>query len=150
MKKLWPVPLLVFLADLVTKRIALGLTEPKVLIPGVLGLRLARNTGAAFSLFRDTPVITIVISCLLILLFPVLFIKLKPEGTEAFGLSLMFGGAAANLAERLVHGWVTDMVEFLFVSFPVFNIADICLTVGCAMAAVGLLLPTGKGKDNRS
>lgn len=148
LKKVWAVPLLVILADHLTKRLAHGLTAPVALIPGVLGLRLTRNTGVAFSLFRDIPAVPTVISCVLILLFPLLFRKLKPRGAEAFGLALMFGGAAANLTERLINGWVTDLLEFLFISFPVFNLADVCLTAGCAVTALSLLLSAKKENDN--
>lgn len=148
LKRNWPVPVLVILADHLTKRLARGLTAPSVLIPGILGLHLTRNTGVAFSLFRDIPVVPVVISCALILLFPLIFLKLKPRGAEAFGLALMFGGAAANLTERLLYGWVTDMLELLFVAFPVFNVADICLTAGCAITALTLLFPAKKENEN--
>ena len=142
-KSLLPV-LLVILADHGTKRLAEGLTAPVPLLPGVLGLRYARNTGVAFSLLSDTPVLSIALSAVLILLFPLFRKWLKPARLASAGLSLMLGGAVANLAERLAHGYVTDMVELLFVRFPVFNLADACLTVGCALTVLGLLWPAEK------
>ena len=51
----------------------------------------------------------------------------------------MAGGAAGNMLDRLIRGFVPDMIETLFVSFPVFNVADSCLTVGCALMMISLL-----------
>ena len=55
------------------------------------------------------------------------------------GIMLMAGGAAGNMADRFFTGFVPDMVEPLFVSFAVFNLADAALTVGCALV-IGCLL----------
>ena len=52
---------------------------------------------------------------------------------------LMLGGAASNLVDRLLLGYVTDMIELLFCSFAIFNVADICLTVGCGLMIFSLL-----------
>ena len=59
------------------------------------------------------------------------------------GLMLMLGGALGNLADRLLTGTVTDMIELLFVRFAVFNVADACLTAGCALMIVSLLFRPG-------
>ena len=55
----------------------------------------------------------------------------------------MAGGAAGNMFDRLIRGYVPDMIETLFVNFPVFNIADACLTVGCALVMISLLFRPG-------
>ena len=55
------------------------------------------------------------------------------------GLALMAGGAAGNMFDRLIRGFVPDMIELRFISFPVFNIADSCLTAGCALVMISLL-----------
>ena len=48
---------------------------------------------------------------------------------------LILAGAVGNLIDRLAHGYVVDMFELQFINFPVFNVADICLTLG-----VGLMI----------
>ena len=53
---------------------------------------------------------------------------------------LMLGGAAGNMIDRLVHGYVVDMFEVLLFRFAIFNVADAALTVGCVLMAVSLLL----------
>ena len=55
------------------------------------------------------------------------------------GLALMAGGALGNMPDRLIRGFVPDMIETLFISFPGFNIADSCLTVGCILVMISLL-----------
>ena len=53
---------------------------------------------------------------------------------------LMLGGALGNAADRLLLGYVPDMIELLFVRFAVFNAADAALTIGCGMMLISLLL----------
>ena len=52
---------------------------------------------------------------------------------------LMLGGALGNLIDRVFIGYVVDMVEILLFRFAIFNVADVALTVGCALLAVTLL-----------
>ena len=55
------------------------------------------------------------------------------------GLALMAGGAAGNMFDRLIRGFVPDMIETQFVNFPVFNAADSCLVIGCVLVMVSIL-----------
>jgi signal peptidase II len=55
------------------------------------------------------------------------------------GLALMAGGAAGNMFDRLIRGYVPDMIETRFISFPVFNVADSCLVIGCILLIISLL-----------
>ena len=69
-----------------------------------------------------------------------IWLRKQPFRTPAlFSLALMAGGAAGNMFDRLIRGYVPDMIEALFVNFPVFNVADSCLTVGCGMLMISLL-----------
>jgi signal peptidase II len=43
---------------------------------------------------------------------------------------LIISGALGNFIDRLRFGYVVDMFEFRFMTFPVFNVADICLVFG--------------------
>ena len=52
---------------------------------------------------------------------------------------MMLGGAVGNLIDRVFLGYVVDMVEVLFVSFAIFNVADMFLTIGCILMAASLL-----------
>ena len=48
-------------------------------------------------------------------------------------LALLLAGAVGNLIDRAAFGYVTDMFRTLFMNFAIFNVADICLTVGCVL-----------------
>ena len=129
----------VFLADRLTKALSVRIPpEGTALIPGVLGLRQARNTGMAFSLLSGHPLLLGILS-LAILAGAFLALRgRKLSGLARTALALMLGGALGNLADRLLTGYVPDMLEFLFVDFAVFNVADACLVTGCGLAVLDL------------
>ena len=129
----------VFLADRGTKllwdRIPAG---GRTLIPGVIGLYPARNTGMAFSLFSGQPWLPGLLS-LGIIAAAFFFLRGKElSRLTRTGLMMMLGGAAGNLADRFFTGSVPDLFEFLFVRFAVFNVADACLVIGCGLVMLDL------------
>ncbi len=134
--------------DRVTKVLAPGLpADGVVLIPGVIGLRYAENRGIAFSLLSGYPRALGVLSLAVIAAG---FLWLRKKEIAPFplaALALMAGGAAGNMADRLIRGFVPDMIETQFVNFPVFNVADSCLVVGCVMMMICILT---KGIENNS
>lgn len=138
-------------ADLVTKNAAVRVLEAgdKPLIPGVARLTLTYNTGTAFSFMAGHPELALGLSVtvLVALLLFVVFAKLKKAETLALGA--VIAGGFSNALERLMHGSVTDMLKLEFMSFPVFNFADICVTAGCCVFAV-LYLFTGKKEAGSS
>ena len=136
----WGVAILVLILDRITKEVAPGLpADGAVLIPGVIGLRYAENRGIAFSMLSGYPRVLGILGLALIVGGYIWLRKKKIAVFPLVGLSLMAGGAAGNMLDRLVRGFVPDMIETLFVNFPVFNIADSCLTVGCALMMISLL-----------
>ena len=142
MRKVWPwaIAAAVFIADRITKILAPGIPEGgRVLIPGVIGLRYAENRGIAFSLLSGAPWVLGVIS-LLIIAAAFFFLrgkKLRPPALT--GLMMMLGGAAGNMVDRFVHGFVPDMIEVLFMNFAIFNVADMFLCIGCGLVMLSLL-----------
>ena len=126
--------------DRVTKLLAPGIPPGGIpLIPGVLGLRYAENTWIAFSLLSGSPRLTGILSLALMAGAYFWLRKKRLADFPLAGLALMAGGAAGNLPDRLIRGYVPDMIETLFVRFPIFNAADACLTVGCVMVMISLL-----------
>ena len=135
-----PVLLLTLILDRVTKELAPSIPAGGIpLIPNILGLRYAENRGAAFSILSGHPRLLGILS-LVILIAAFLWLRRKQLAPfPLVALSLMAGGAAGNMFDRLIRGYVPDMIETLFISFPVFNIADSCLTVGCTLMIISLL-----------
>ena len=138
--RFWGIAFAAIALDRVTKLLAPKLpAEGIALIPGVVGLRYAENRGIAFSLLSGHPRLLGILSLFLIIAGFVWLRKKKLGSFPLTGLALMAGGAAGNMIDRLISGYVPDMIETLFVHFPIFNIADSCLTAGCVMLMISLL-----------
>ena len=138
--KFWLIVILVLVIDRITKELAGGIpAEGIVLVPGVVGLRYAENMGAAFSMLSGYPRALGALSLARIVGGYVWLRKQEIAAFPLFGLALMAGGAAGNMPDRLIRGFVPDMIETLFMNFPVFNIADSCLVIGCILMMISLL-----------
>lgn len=139
MRKFGWITLLVLGLDQLTKLAARQLTGAVTLIPDVLGLRYAENTGMAFSLLSGRPWLLGLLSAVLIAA-GFLVLRRFHLGTPArIAAMLMLGGAVGNMIDRLFTGYVVDMIEVLFIDFAIFNVADAALTVGCVLMAWSLL-----------
>ena len=100
-----------------------------------------KNPGAAWGMFSDNRWIFLVISSVAIIALPIFLYKFR-RAPKIFGisLSLIIGGAAGNMIDRLFapNGYVTDFIEFAFMDFPIFNVADICVCIGAFMLFIYL------------
>lgn len=151
------------LLDQVTKLLAAnGLKEaPIELIPEVLELRYLENTSAAFSVdlvsilhkifhfkyfdahpasFLTAKMVFLVAFTLVVLVYLcVLYLRI-PWNRHFLPLNLIFlglgSGALGNLIDRVLHRYVIDFIYVKLINFPIFNVADICVT----LSAVGLIL----------
>ena len=108
----------------------LRLEESRAWWPGVFELRRTYNEGIAFGMLRGkgvwlTPVAVV------IAVGAVWYVYRHPKESRwnhaAFGL--LAAGAVGNLYDRVVMRQVTDMFWFRLIDFPVFNVADACITV---------------------
>ena len=118
-------------------RDALAAGEQIVLIPGVLGLRLVRNVGAAFGILGGHVEAFVICGVLVIAAcLAYLFVSRSVRTPELLALSLVCAGAAGNIIDRVALGYVTDMFKTLFVEFPVFNVADVAIVCGCVLFVV--------------
>ena len=132
-------------ADQLTKTwVVSSLTEgePRNIIGSTVALDLARNSGSAFSRFRGyTPILAV-----LAIVITVLIARAVRQATDRWtmvGLVLVLGGALGNLADRLfrspgfLRGHVVDFVAVGW--WPVFNLADSCITIGAIILIVRTL-----------
>ena len=119
----------------------LALYESVEVIPYLFNFCHIKNPGAAWGMFSDNRWVFIVISSVAIIALPIFLYKYrKAPFLFGFSLSLIIGGAIGNMIDRLFapNGYVTDFIEFAFMDFPVFNVADICVCVGAFMMFIYL------------
>jgi signal peptidase II len=135
----------VIVLDLVTKSWALR-TLPggdREILGGLVPLHLTFNLGAAFglSIGDDPRWIFVPISLVAVGVLVYLIVKAGPgDGLRTFAAALVLGGALGNLYDRV--RWEHGVVDFIgpinlgFMYWPVFNVADMAITVGAVMLAV--------------
>lgn len=105
-------------------------------IPGFINFVYIQNTGAAWGMLAGRPVFLIIVSIIILAIYLWFYaIRLKrlknnSSITLAVSVGLIAGGCIGNLVDRIAFGYVRDFINFQFMDFPVFNVADIALTVG--------------------
>ncbi len=140
------------LADLVSKKFFFDDLYPSsqiVLIPGFFQLRPIWNPGVAFGMIPWAKDILLWLLPLLVLL--IIFFSYQQRKGPRFDLmclACILGGAIGNYTDRLVHGQVRDFIDVTFGSFydfPVFNIADACISCSVfLMLLAGILRERAK------
>ena len=144
------IALTVVLLDRWTKHIVaqrISLYSHIQVIPGFFRLTHTENTGAAFSLFADSPApwktaLLIAFSGIALVVVSVLLWKNHhAHVATGIGLSLILGGALGNLWDRLARGRVVDFLLFYFKRYqwPVFNLADSAIVVGAGLLVLEIL-----------
>ncbi len=122
---------------LVTSRLALG---SSVSIAGPLQISHVQNSGIAFGFFSQATSLVIVLTTAVVLWMVFFFAHSgarHPLLPAALGL--VVGGSVSNLFDRVVHGYVTDFIDFGF--FPSFNLADSFIVLGVATLVFFLIAP---------
>ena len=148
MKWLW-VSVVVLILDQCTKLLAdamLTLHQPVVLLP-FLALRKAYNYGAAFSFLGDASGwqrwFFIILALVVMAILVAWLYRLPSDNTRArVALVLILGGAAGNVIDRLMYGYVIDFIDVFYGSWhwPTFNIADSAISVGAFLLLVDAFL----------
>jgi signal peptidase II len=146
----WVVPAVLVLDRLAKAWAARYAGGARSIVPGILGFRYAENTGAAFSIFSGITQIIAVLTALLIAGVSLyLFLGKSIPRAARYGLWLVVAGGLGNLYDRVFYGYVVDFFSFLFVDFAIFNVADISITCGAALAIGSFLWLDARkgGKD---
>lgn len=104
--------------------------------PGVFEITLTYNKGIAFGMYQGFGVLFAPIA-IIITLFSIFGSYRNPSAPRLFhfSLGLVAAGAIGNLIDRLWLGKVTDMFWFRLINFPVFNVADACISVAAILLA---------------
>lgn len=127
----------IFLLDRLFKYLFFDAKE--VLIPGVLALTGAKNTGMALGMMQGNALLILIASAVLIAVCAWCLRKYRISGMAAFGFSIIAGGAIGNALDRALYGYVIDMIELLFIDFYIFNIADVGVVCGAILCGISLL-----------
>ena len=104
-----------------------------VWIPGVFELQYLENRGAAFGLLQNRQYFFVIL-CAFFLCAAAFFLAKMPATRRYLPLYIitaaLAAGAAGNGIDRVLNGYVTDFFYFSLIDFPIFNMADIYVTVG--------------------
>ncbi|MQB94001.1 signal peptidase II [Lactobacillus reuteri] len=111
----------------------------KQLIPGIIELTNLRNSGAAWSIFEGQQTFFTIITIIAIIVIGYFIWQYRKNISMLIGLSLIMAGTIGNFIDRLRQGYVVDMFETTFINFPIFNIADMCLTIGVIWLIICIL-----------
>ncbi|MBQ6322394.1 MAG: signal peptidase II [Lachnospiraceae bacterium] len=113
------------------------------LLPGVFHLQYLENRGAAFGILGHMQWLFILFALAISIPGIVLLKRLSRMSAHyrllQLAVSLLTAGALGNLIDRLFRHYVIDFLYFKLIDFPIFNVADICVCLGCG-ALVLLLL----------
>ncbi len=130
--------------DQITKNIAVDSLKGegvKKFIPYIFDLVYVENRGAAWGMFADNRWVFMSISTVAVILMTgVLFFYAREHKMFCISLAMVISGGVGNMIDRVLNGYVVDFLRFAFYpDFPVFNVADIFVTCGCASLAIYVL-----------
>ncbi|MEG0748683.1 MAG: signal peptidase II [Carnobacterium sp.] len=127
----------------------IDLYEVVEVIPGVLSWMYIRNTGAAWSILEGKMwffyLVTIVVVGVV-----VVYLQKYGKNSRLLSIALAFilAGSIGNFIDRLRAEYVIDMVRLEFINFPIFNVADMALSIGVVLMILYVFLDEKKQKKN--
>lgn len=143
----------VFIVDQLSKFLVstnMSWNQTVELFPGVFDLTYIRNTGAAFGIFEGRIFLLSAVTAVLLIGLCVYAVsqRNKIPRLESVSLALIVGGGLGNLVTRLLYNYVIDFFNFYF--WPVFNVADIAICVGCGFLILSVLVIEPKKQKQRN
>lgn len=107
----------------------------------LLNFTYLENRGAAFGILQDSRLFFIILTLVIVAALVYYFVKNYKTNHKILNIALamIISGAIGNFYDRLFQGYVVDFIEFAFVKFPVFNIADIFVTLGSFLMIIYLI-----------
>ena len=114
----------------IIRTLEVGEIGPEI-IPGVLGLTLWENDGAMLNILSGQQWLLSVIAFIATIILVMILLRYNEGFWGTLGLAAVLGGTIGNLIDRVFNdGKVIDMFRTLFISFPIFNFADVFITLG--------------------
>lgn len=139
------IAILVLAADQVTKLLVFNNLgpgsgqAPAELLGGILQIRFAANTGAAFSMLPGGNMVFTLVA-LVVAAVIIVYVRVAAPSSNLLRLSLglQLGAASGNLVDRLRYGYVVDFIDFRV--WPIFNIADMAVVAGVSFLVLYILI----------
>lgn len=143
---------LLIVLDQLTKLYALNSLKGKdsfVIIPKVLSLHYHENTGAVWGIMSDKTSLLAVISIIILVFLTYIYFKIPDTKRHIYMqwiVVFITAGAIGNLIDRIFRQYVVDFIYFELIDFPIFNVADMYVSVS-AFVLILLGLFYYKDKD---
>ena len=134
--------ILLVILDQITKNLAVIYLKDKpayVLWDGVFELHYLENSGTAFGMLQNQKILFVTIAVVILVIIGYLLIKLprnKHYAMLEILLVLIASGAVGNMIDRVQFNYVVDFFYFKLIDFPIFNVADIYVSVSCVLLAI--------------
>ena len=141
-KKVYIISLVIILIDQFLKLLVSYFNVNISIIPNFLSLIITSNKGVAFSMLSGHNILIIVVSVILLIVLINMYNKeIKSENKTKYKqviFGILFGGIMGNLIDRIFKGKVIDYIsiEFNKYYFPIFNFADIAITIGVILLII--------------
>ena len=129
--------------DMLTKLLVEGgmaVYESIPILRGVLHITHIENRGAAFGMLAERRWVFLVVSTLTILFLLAFLLRTRSRDPLLLtALAMVLSGGIGNMIDRLILGYVVDMIDFCLIDFAVFNVADSFVCVGAALLFIAVL-----------
>ncbi len=137
--------ILIVIIDQITKYvIAKNLYNSSIpIINGLLNFTYVENKGSAFGIGSNSTIMFIVVNIIIIALITKFIISKKDDISICvlISLGLIIAGGIGNLIDKIFKGFVIDYIDISpLIKYPVFNIADICIVLGCIAVVINIII----------
>lgn len=107
----------------------------------ILNFTYLENRGAAFGILQNNRFFFLILTIAIVGFLIYYFIKNYKKNNKILNIAIAFiiAGALGNFYDRLFNAYVVDFIEFAFVKFPVFNVADIFVTLGSGLLIIYMI-----------
>ncbi len=110
-----------------------------LLIPGVIRLQYTENRGFALGLFDGAGTAALVISLVVFIGVIVCLYRMPRDSSLRIPLIVICAGALGNLIDRVIFRYVIDFIYISLIDFPIFNVADMYVTIPAAFLVLFVL-----------
>ncbi len=112
------------------------------ILDGVLEFNYLENRGAAFGMLQNQKLFFVFVAC--VFLSVIVYVLFKAPAEKKYTslhilLTMIAGGAIGNMIDRLRLDYVVDFIYFVLINFPIFNVADIYVTVATFFLIIQVL-----------